>query len=215
MHLELRHIQIQPGPVFALIIQFSLLAWVRFRQQSVFQSLFLEVWLPQVQLERRLSEHQELDFFSRMALFLNLSIGLFLMFYLGLSSKLFIALVLTVVFLLVYYLEYLFMFFLTPKRELLQSWLVGNKLLMAFGLLVLLLNTIFTFNEFDKTYIWYVTCGGLSLVLIYRALVTLKGALGQGFLWYYIILYFCTVYLVPGALMAHYMKSFWTTLFIK
>ena len=85
---------------------------------------------------------------------------------------------------------------------------LGNVPWFLFGIALAVTNAILVFN---KHYEW----GGvaflslLTIVLLIRVISGILFAVGIGFPWYYIILYLCSVYLLPIALIHKFFGVFW------
>ena len=110
-------------------------------------------------------------------------------------------------FLLLWHLDYL-TFWIFSKKSFLEPLLVGNIQLYILGIFVFGVNVVHFFK---------LTNGNMGLILVvsflfFFLLRTFFLALrlnSLGFSWYYFILYFCTVYVIPSVLISKYYESQW------
>lgn len=159
---------------------------------------------------------QAFDKVSILSLFINLGLGiaLFLTNYLVatfyLKTAFWIALCISIVVLLLWHLDYFFLWFFLHKVTL-KTLQDGNVGLYFFSVLTVGINFLQIFLDPSITVLWILV--GLFIVIFCVRFWTIGfGFLKTGFLWYYFILYFCTVYVVPSALLSKYYNPQWLEL---
>lgn len=127
-----------------------------------------------------------------------------------LSTSLVLSCIGLLVFFLIWHMDY-FSFWIFSKNNLIEQLLSGNVLLYVFGISLFLFNVV----HFFKIVSFNVTVGVIGLFLclfITRTLNLARRLNALGFSWYYFILYFCTVYVVPSVLLSKHYSPHWLEL---
>jgi hypothetical protein len=101
---------------------------------------------------------------------------------------------------------------MNDKSKITQQYIsAGNVSWFLFGISLTISNAILVFNAHSH---WgaFIFFSLLGLALVLRFVNAFLLAAASGFSWYYIILYLCTVYLLPIVLIKKLFGAFWLEL---
>lgn len=112
--------------------------------------------------------------------------------------------------LLLWHVDYI-SFWVFSKKSFLEPLLSGNILLYTFGILLLGFNFLHFF-KLAKLSLGFITVALFICFFIVRTLLLARRLNTLGFSWYYFILYFCTVYVVPSVLLSKHYSPHWLEL---
>lgn len=210
MELTLRTPYIENWAIFLVFCQAILIGITYYRSYGGLFEAILDTGR-----KTTLGSRIQLDGLSRSLLQINNFIGviLFLSWYFVdayfINTALLFAAAGAAVFFLFWHLDYLLFWSISANTKNSQQYMsLGNVPWFLFGIALAVTNAILVFN---KHYEW----GGvaffslLTIVLLIRVISGILFAVGIGFPWYYIILYLCSVYLLPIVLIQKFFGVFW------
>ncbi len=157
----------------------------------------------------------QLDLISKVFLYTNTLVGVlvFVGWYLVdsyfVNTALFFGFIASLLFLMIWHLDY-FVFWSvnSDTKTILQYIEAGNVWWFVFGIAITLSNAIMVFNS-QKAWGLIMFVGILLLALLFRLMNGFLFAVSKGFSWYYIILYLCTVNLLPIVLIKKLLSVYW------
>lgn len=213
MELTLRNPLIENWAIFLVFTQAFLLGVAYYRSYG---GLFYAILDSGRKIT--LGSRVQLDLFSKIILYLNTFIGVlvFISWYLVdayyVNTSLFIGFIGALFFLIFWHLDYLIFWSMNEKSKIAQQYIsIGNVSWFLFGISLAISNALLVFNaNSDWGAIIFFSLLGLALVL--RVVNAFLLAAASGFSWYYIILYLCTVYLLPIVLIKKLFGAFWLEL---
>lgn len=126
-----------------------------------------------------------------------------------LSPTKFIGVVIVInLFLIIYnFLGLLFVKFITGEKKLLDIFLTQSWIhLISFGIIFFLIGLIWLLNPNLKDFLTYVFPYTLLTFFILRFIKLLIASIMEGVPWYYLILYLCTLEILPIVVIYHYIK---------
>lgn len=196
---------------FGFLVQVTLLGIVHYRIEGAWTTVFLNSGRPSV-----LRPRQSFDATSMFILLLNtfVSVSFFLAkFLMGdfyIKSAFTVAALIAAAILVVWHFDYFFLWFFTQKASF-KAIYEGNVWLCLLGMMVVGLNFIqFFFSASRFIFVVLIALSLFVFVLRLWALATVTKNIGL--LWYYFILYFYTVYVIPSVLISKYYDSQWLEL---
>ena len=215
MELTLRNPYIENWAIFLVFCQAVLIGIAYYRSYGGLFEAIIDTGR-----KTTLGSRIQLDELSRSLLQINNFIGvmLFLCWYLVdaffINTALLYAAAGAAVFFVIWHVDYLLFWSISANRKNSEQYIgLGNVPWFLFGISLAVTNAILVFN---KHYEW----GGvaffslLTLVLLIRVVSGILYAVGIGFPWYYIILYLCSVYLLPIVLIQKLFRAFWSEILI-
>ena len=213
MELTLRNPLIENWAIFLVFSQAFLLGVAYYRSYG---GLFYAILDSGRKIT--LGSRVQIDLFSKTILYLNTFIGVlvFISWYLVdayyVNTSLFIGFIGALFFLIFWHLDYLIFWSMNEKSKIAQQYIsIGNVSWFLFGISLAISNALLVFNaNSDWGAIIFFSLLGLALVL--RVVNAFLLAAASGFSWYYIILYLCTVYLLPIVLIKKLFGAFWLEL---
>lgn len=165
-----------------------------------------------------LGSRVQLDLMAKTILYVNTFIGIliFISWYLVdtyyVNTALFIGFIGAVFFLIFWHLDYLLFWSMSEKSKITQQYInTGNVSWFLFGISLAVSNALLVFNA-NTGWGAFVFFSLLGLALALRFVNAFLLATASGFSWYYIILYLCTVYLLPMVLIKKLFGAFWLEL---
>lgn len=198
--------------VIFFIIQFILLSIVRYRNKDFLQNVFLHIFSSRSSLERKYHDKLGLDEFSFSLLLINSFLSISFSFCIGFSVEYYLksailwSMACTLFLFTLWYFEYFLILISTANRRITSAiTITGNYLLIAYGIISLAFNVFFILNNQFSFQLIFAGIVGFLCLLFIRVIHNLLAALKHGFLWYYLILYFCAIYLAPGLLIIHFL----------
>ena len=165
-----------------------------------------------------LGSRVQLDVMSKSILYLNTFVGVlvFISWYLVdtyyVNTSLFIGFIGALFFLMFWHLDYLIFWSMNEKSKITQQYIsTGNVSWFLFGISLTISNALLVFNAHSD---WgaFIFFSLMGLALVLRFVNAFLLATASGFSWYYIILYLCTVYLLPIVLIKKLFGAFWLEL---
>jgi hypothetical protein len=213
MELTLRTPVIEIWAISLVFIQAALLAITYYRSRGELLSAIFDSG-KNITLGSRI----QLDGLSKVFLYTNTMVGVlvFVGWYLVdayfVNTALFFGIIAAILFLLVWHLDYLMFWSVNGDAKVTQQYIgVGNVWWFLFGIALALSNANMVFNT-QKNWGAFIFIGILVLAMLMRLLNGFLFAVSKGFSWYYIILYLCTVYLLPIVLIKKLFGAFWLEL---
>jgi hypothetical protein len=213
MELTLRTPVIEIWAISLVFIQAALLAITYYRSRGALLSAIFDSG-KNITLGSRI----QLDALSKVFLYTNTLVGVlvFVGWYLVdayfVNTALFFGLVAAFLFLTVWHLDYLIFWSVNSDVKTTQQYIgAGNVWWFLFGIALTLSNAYMVFNT-QKNWGAFIFIGILILAMLMRLLNGFLFAVSKGFPWYYIILYLCTVYLLPIVLIKKLFGAFWLEL---
>jgi hypothetical protein len=101
---------------------------------------------------------------------------------------------------------------MNEKSKITQHYIsAGNVSWFLFGISLAISNALLVFNA-NSDFGVFIFFSLLALALVLRFVNAFLLAAASGFSWYYIILYLCTVYLLPIVLIKKLFGAFWLEL---
>jgi hypothetical protein len=213
MELTLRNPLIENWAIFLVFTQAFLLGVAYYRSYG---GLFYAILDSGRKIT--LGSRVQLDALSKTILYLNTFIGVlvFISWYLVdayyVNTSLFIGFIGALFFLVFWHLDYLIFWSMNDKSKITQQYIsAGNVSWFLFGISLTISNAILVFNAHSH---WgaFIFFSLLGLALVLRFVNSFLLAAASGFSWYYIILYLCTVYLLPIVLIKKLFGAFWLEL---
>jgi hypothetical protein len=193
-------------PVLGVIafVGFVLLAFARLSRQNLYRSLFV-AWTKTNGLRSYLKEALPLEKRGSVLLLVNYVISGSLMLYLRLSqeemdetSRIVFSCAIPLVLLLLTPIGLLFTGFISGEysklRSLFSMKLIGAEIL---GLVCFVASLIWMLNLDFVPYIWMVVVAMVVIEFISRLVKGVQFVSSEGVSWYYIILYLCTLEILP------------------
>lgn len=213
MELTLRVPSIENWAIFLVFTQAFLLGLAYYRSYGGLLEAIIDSGR-KITLGSRI----QLDLITKSLLYLNTFIGvlIFISWYLVgsyfVNTALFFGFVGSLLFLGFWHLDYFLFWSMNAKTKLIQQYIsTGNVSWFLFGISLTISNALLVFNtQSDWGLIIFFIL--LSLALMLRFINAFMFAVAAGFSWYYIILYLCTVYLLPMALIKKLFGAFWLEL---
>jgi hypothetical protein len=213
MELTLRNPLIENWAIFLVFTQAFLLGVAYYRSYG---GLFYAILDSGRKIT--LGSRVQLDLMAKTILYVNTFIGvlIFISWYLVdayyVNTSLFIGFIGALFFLIFWHLDYLIFWSMNEKSKIAQQYIsIGNVSWFLFGISLAISNALLVFNaNSDWGAIIFFSLLGLALVL--RVVNAFLLAAASGFSWYYIILYLCTVYLLPIVLIKKLFGAFWLEL---
>jgi len=191
-----------------IMLQILLLGLVNFRISGPWLSALF-----QVRASTQANIRPPMGIFRGLLLFCNALIGLTLFFSyyfqadFFLKSALVLALSLSILLAIIWHLDYLVFWILVGKFPIIELQ-QGNVAWVTLGIGLLAMNSVGLFMN-PSLFLWWATLG-FSLVLLLVRIIWMGFAMQKhGFSWYYFILYFCSVYVIPSVLISKYYESQW------
>jgi hypothetical protein len=213
MELTLRTPVIEIWAISLVFIQAALLAITYYRSRGELLSAIFDSG-KNITLGSRI----QLDALSKVFLYTNTMVGVlvFVGWYLVdayfVNTALFFGIIAAILFLLVWHLDYLMFWSVNGDAKVTQQYIgAGNVWWFLFGIALALSNANMVFNT-QKNWGAFIFIGILVLAMLMRLLNGFLFAVSKGFSWYYIILYLCTVYLLPIVLIKKLFGAFWLEL---
>lgn len=213
MELTLRTPVIEIWAISLVFIQAALLAITYYRSRGALLSAIFDSG-KNITLGSRI----QLDALSKVFLYTNTLVGVlvFVGWYLVdayfVNTALFFGLVAAFLFLMVWHLDYLIFWSVNSDVKTTQQYIgAGNVWWFLFGIALTLSNAYMVFNT-QKNWGAFIFIGILILAMLMRLLNGFLFAVSKGFPWYYIILYLCSVYLLPIVLIKKLFGAFWLEL---
>lgn len=213
MELTLRTPVIEFWAISLVFIQAALLAITYYRSRGALLSAIFDSG-KSITLGSRI----QLDAWSKVLLYTNTLVGVLV--FVGwhlvdayfVNTALFLGLVAAFLFLMVWHLDYLIFWSVNSDIKSTQQYIgTGNVWWFLFGISLTLSNAYMVFNT-EKNWGAFIFIGILILAILMRMLNGFLFAVSKGFPWYYIILYLCTVYLLPIVLIKKLFGAFWLEL---
>lgn len=213
MELTLRTPVIEFWAISLVFIQAALLAITYYRSRGALLSAIFDSG-KSITLGSRI----QLDAWSKVLLYTNTLVGVLV--FVGwhlvdayfVNTALFFGLVAAFLFLMVWHLDYLIFWSVNSDIKSTQQYIgTGNVWWFLFGISLTLSNAYMVFNT-EKNWGAFIFIGILILAILMRMLNGFLFAVSKGFPWYYIILYLCTVYLLPIVLIKKLFGAFWLEL---
>ena len=213
MELTLRNPLIENWAIFLVFTQAFLLGVAYYRSYG---GLFYAILDSGRKIT--LGSRVQLDLMAKTILYVNTFIGvlIFISWYLVdayyVNTSLFIGFIGALFFLIFWHLDYLIFWSMNEKSKIAQQYIsICNVSWFLFGISLAISNALLVFNaNSDWGAIIFFSLLGLALVL--RVVNAFLLAAASGFSWYYIILYLCTVYLLPIVLIKKLFGAFWLEL---
>jgi hypothetical protein len=213
MELILRTPVIEIWAISLVFIQAALLAITYYRSRGALLSAIFDSG-KNITLGSRI----QLDALSKVFLYTNtlggvlVFVGWYLVDAYFVNTALFFGIIAAILFLLLWHLDYLMFWSVNGDVKIAQQYIgVGNVWWFLFGIALALSNAYMVFNT-QKNWGAFIFIGILVLALLMRLLNGFLFAVSKGFSWYYIILYLCTVYLLPVVLIKKLFGAFWLEL---
>lgn len=213
MELILRNPTIENWAIFLVFTQAFMLGLAYYRSYGSLLFAILDSGR-KITLGSRI----QLDVTSKSLLYVNTFIGvlLYVSWYLAdvyyINTALFIGFIAAILFLVFWHLDYLIFWSINEKSKNTQQYMsVGNVSWYLFGIASTLFNAFVVFNA-HASWGGFVFLILLGLALVLRVVNAFLMASASGFSWYYIILYLCTVFLLPIALIKKFFGAFWLEL---
>jgi hypothetical protein len=155
--------------------------------------------------------HILMHFFCIANLIFLFSEGLSKTYYLYTASL--IAMVLAVSLMVLWFLDGLLLLIASANLNFsAASFRFGNVLWYLFGFFVFACNAMLTFSKGSFTLFGLICLFIFGLFVLVKVLKGVWSALRNGFPWYYLILYFCTVYVVPILFLNEWIGANWLEL---
>lgn len=190
------------------LLQVLFLGMVHYRIEGSWFTVFTNSVKPAI-----LRARQSLDNLSMALLLFNAAMSLafliakFLIVDFYLLTSMVSALLIALLFLCFWHLDYLFLWFFLQQSPS-KSVYEGNVWLGLLGIFFVAFNFIQFFLAPDST-VLLCLLALMFAVFCLRLRALVFGAKITGFLWYYFILYLCTVYVVPSILISKYYNAHW------
>ncbi len=213
MELEIRSPYVDNWAIFLIFAQCVLIGLAYYRSYGSLFEAILEGG-KKITLGSRI----QLDGLSQLLLHINVFLGLVLFvgwhlvdaYYLN-SALLYGAIIALGGFIL-WNIEYFIFWSLTPKSKWVTMYVNrGNVFWFFFGIALCITNAMMVFNQW-LSFGSVVFLSLFLLALILRILYAALLALTEGIRWYYIILYLCTVFLLPLLIIKRIFGAYWLEL---
>lgn len=213
MELALRNPLVENWAIFLVFTQAFLLGVAYYRSYG---GLFYAILDSGRKIT--LGSRIQLDLMAKTILYINTFIGVlvFISWYsvdaYYVNTALFIGFIGAVFFLIFWHLDYFIFWSIGESSRITQQYISsGNVSWFLFGISLTVSNALLVFNA--NSYLGAVIFFSLlGLALILRVINAFLLAAASGFSWYYIILYLCTVYLLPIVLIKKLFGAFWLEL---
>lgn len=219
MELHLKSLFVDHWKVLFFLAQWILLVTVSFRNDGSLLKSVLNSAASKLAVKVKREASQKLDGLSHLVLHVFCVANVTFLFSLGFANTYYLytsflmAFVVTLSLLTLWFLDYLLLLVSTANVTFSASSLrFGNVLWYLFGFFVFGINFILTFNKGGFIPFELVCLGIFVLFLLVKVLKGFLSALTNGFPWYYLILYFCTVYVVPMMFVKKWIGSNWLEL---
>lgn len=210
MELTFRTPVIEIWAISLVFIQVALLAITYYRNKGGLLTAIFDSG-KNVTLGSRI----QLDLISKVFLYTNTLVGVlvFIGWYLVdsyfVNTALFFGFIASLLFLMIWHLDYLVFWSVNSDTKIILQYIeAGNVWWFVFGIATSLSNAIMVFNT-QKGWGLIMFVGFLLLALLFRLMNGFLFAVSKGFSWYYIILYLCTVNLLPIVLIKKLLSIYW------
>lgn len=211
MKVEIRNNLFDNWALLWLALQITIIGIVHFKNSSKWREFFFLFSLVKSSKDKDSIIAQTISLLNLNTI---LGIGFFLLIILkqnaiGIHEVIYNLKIISLIY-VVWHADYFLFWVISGKFQKSQIW-QGNIYLSFFGIFLIIFNGIEIFHlSFPNLFI--LTSVLFLLLFFFRFLAFVRNLMSSGFSWYYFILYFCTVYVVPSVLLSKHYRPHWLEL---